>query len=97
VPLDARPQDHRRPELTREARSVDRLRERRIANRVFGRRQSALPVAMIQMRPGRNCVDPVTVERLTYVVEILGRELLRVVELVVVDQVPEPLDRRPDL
>ena len=47
----------------------------------------------VEVEAGRDAVDAVTVERVAHLVEVLRRELLRVVELVVVDQVAEALDR----
>ena len=45
------------------------------------------------MQAGRDAVDAVAAERLAHLIEVLLGELLRVVELVVVDQVAEPVDR----
>jgi hypothetical protein len=50
----------------------------------------------VEVQAGGDAVDPVPVERLADLVEVLVRELLRVVELVVVDQVAEPVDRAPN-
>ena len=48
------------------------------------------------MRAGCDGVDAVAAERSAHVLEVLLGELLRVVELVVVDEVAEPVDRAPD-
>ena len=42
-------------------------------------------------------VDAVPAERLAHLVEVLSAKLMRVVELVVVDQVAEPVDGAPHL
>ena len=86
---------HLRAELGGE---VDRLPgelECRRARRLVGGAESALREARVEVEPARDAVDPVAVERLAHLVEVLRRELLRVVELVAVDQVAEPLDCRP--
>jgi hypothetical protein len=44
------------------------------------------------VEPGADRVDAVPVERLAHLVEVLVRELARVVELVVVDQVAQAFD-----
>src|SRR5205823_6671263 len=41
----------------------------------------------------RECVDVMTVQGRPHLVEVVGRQLLRVVKLVTVDQVAETLDR----
>src|SRR3954451_5439707 len=46
------------------------------------------------MQAACDAVDAVAVERLLHLFEVVGRELLRIVELVVVHQVAEPLDSR---
>src|SRR3954447_16813755 len=46
------------------------------------------------MQAACDAVDAVALERLLHLFEVLGRELLRVVELVVVHQVAEPLHSR---
>ena len=43
-------------------------------------------------KPAGDAVDVVAAERRADLVEVVGRELVRVVELVAVDQVAEPLD-----
>ena len=81
------------------ARSIASLRQaqRLRARRVVGRREAALREARVEMEAARDAVDAVAVERLLHLLEVVGRELLRVVELVVVHQVAEPLDCRPHL
>ena len=75
---------------------VDRLAgepQRLRARLVVGRAEASLAEAGIEVQAARDAVDAVPVERAADRLEVLGRELLRVVELVVVDQVAEPLDR----
>src|SRR5258705_6879352 len=49
------------------------------------------------MEAARDAVDAVPVERLLHRFEVLAVQFLRIVELVVVHQVAEPLDGRPHL
>ena len=51
----------------------------------------------VEVETGADRVDPVAVERVADLVEVVVRELGRVVELVVVDQVAEAFDRRAHL
>jgi hypothetical protein len=93
VALDPRPDDHLRAALGGEVDRLPRQPQGVLAEGVVGRDERALAEARVQVQPARDAVDPVPVERLAHLVEVVGRELLRVVELVVVDQVAEPLDR----
>ena len=96
VALDPGPDDHLGAGLARE---VDRLPGQAkgfLSRRVVRRTERSLGEARIEVEPARNAVDAVTVERLAHLVQVLRRELLRVVELVVVDQVAEPCNRRPN-
>ena len=70
----------------------ERLVERLAADRVVRRREPALAEARIQMRARGDGVDAVPAERAADLVEVLLGQLLRVVELVVVDQVAEAGD-----
>ena len=96
VALDAGPEDHVRADRRGEVGRAERLGERRVAHRVVGRREAALAEQRVQVGTGRDRVDAMAGERLANVVEVLLRELLRVVELVVVDEVTETLDCAPD-
>src|SRR5262249_3963484 len=49
------------------------------------------------METGRDAVDAVPAEGAAHVVQVPGRQLLRIVELVVVDQVAQPFDGATDL
>ena len=73
VALDSRPEDHLRAELARERGHVERLGERRAPHRVVGGGEAALAVAGVQVRSGRDGVDPVPVERLAHRVEVVAR------------------------
>ncbi len=61
------------------------------------RRQPALPEPRVRMQPGADRRDAVAVERVAHLVEVVRVELARIVELVVVHQVAEPLHRTPHL
>ena len=97
VALDPRPDDHLGAELAREGRSVEGLGERRRPDGVVGGAQAALAEQRVKVQSGRDAVDPVPVECLPDGRQVLPVQLLRVVELVVVDQVAEPGDGRVDL
>ena len=97
VALDPGPDDHVRSELAREIDCLLRQAQRLRARRVVRRREAALREARVEMETARDAVDAVAVERLLHLLEVVGRELLRVVELVVVHQVAETLDCRPHL
>ena len=58
--------------------------------------EPALAEDRVEVQPAREAVDVVPVERVAHLVEVLGGELVRVVELVAVDQVAEPVDRAAD-
>ena len=92
VALDAWPEDHLRSDLAGEACRSQSLGQRVRAHRVVGRRQAALAEARVEMRTGTDGVDAVPAERLAHVVEVLLGQLLRVVELVVVDQLAQAVD-----
>ena len=97
VALDPGPDDHLRADVGRE---VDRLAcqpQRLRARLVVGRAEASLAEAGIEMEAARDAVDAVPVERATDRLEVLVRELLRIMELVVVDQPAEPFDGGADL
>src|SRR4029077_524181 len=93
VALDPGPDDHLRADVAGE---LDRLAcdpNRLGASRVVRRRQATLRETWIEVQAAGDAIDAVTVERLLDLLEIVAVDLLRVVELVVVHQVAEPLDR----
>ena len=96
VALDPGPDDHLGAGLAGEVDRLAREPERLLARRVVGRAEGSLAEARVEMEPARDAVDAVPVERLAHLVQVLRRELLRIVELVVVDQVAEPCDRGAD-
>ena len=96
VALDPRPDDEVGAELAGEVGRLERPLERLLADRGIGRDEAALPKARIEMEPGADGVDPVVAEHAPHLVQVRRRELLGVVELVVVDQPLESLDRAGD-
>ena len=90
VALDARPQDHLGADVAGEIGGVEPFLEGVPAHRVVGRREPALAVARIEMGARREGVDAVPRQGRADIVEVVPRELLRVVELVVVDVALEP-------
>ena len=86
-----------RAELAGEVGGFERQPHRLCARRGIGRDEPAAAEARIEMEPAGDGVDAVFAECLANLVDVLGRELLRVVELVVVDQVAEPVDRAAHL
>ena len=92
VALDPGPADHVRADLAGELGGLARQPPRLRARRGVGRDEPAPPEARVEVQAGADRVDPVPVERLAHLVEVLARELARVVELVVVDQPFEPFD-----
>src|SRR6266404_3723872 len=95
VPLDPRPDDHARPHLAGEVDSLPRQPERLPPHRVIRRAEAAPAEARVQMQTGGDAVDPVPRQRLLHLGQIVLPQLLRIVELVIVDQVSETRDRRP--
>src|SRR5205807_1260075 len=69
--------------------SSDRAPLRLLANLLVGRDEPASPEAGVEVEPRGDAVDPVAVERSAHLVEVLLGELLRVVELIVVDLLAE--------
>jgi hypothetical protein len=96
VALDPGPQDHLRADGRREVGGAERLIQGCAPDlRVRGRERSSAE-AGVQVRPGRDRVDAVLPEHGAHLLEVVLRELLRVVELVVVDEIAETLDRASD-
>jgi len=92
VALDPGPDDEVGAERAGELGRGDRAPLRLLANLLVGRDEPASPEAGVEVEPRGDAVDPVAVERSAHLVEVLLGELLRVVELVAVDEVAEPLD-----
>ena len=97
VALDPGPDDEVRVELARELRRRDRAPHGLVANAVIGRAEPAATEHRVEVKAGRDAVDPVPVEGVAHGVEVVLGELLWIVELVVVDQPVEPVDRAADL
>ena len=97
VALDPRPDDQVRADLAGEVGGVERELQRLVAHRVVGRGEAAPPEARVEVQPAREAVDAVAVERLAHLLEVVAVELVRVVELVVVHQVAEAVDRAAHL
>jgi hypothetical protein len=97
VALDPGPHDQLGADLRRELDGVERDLQRVAPDEVVGRAQAALAEARVEVQAGRQAVDLVAVERGAHVVEVLGVELLRVVELVGVHEVAEARHRAADL
>ena len=96
VALDPGPDDHRHAELARELRARDGDLHRLAAHRRVGVDEPAAPEPRVEVQPAGQAVDVVVgAERVADRVGVLLVQLLRVVELVAVDQVAEPVDRPP--
>ena len=80
------------PSSAGEVDRLERAADRLVAHRVVGRAESALAEERVEVQAARDAVDVVAAERRAHRVEVLGDELLRVVELVAVHQVAEALD-----
>ena len=63
--------------------------------RVVGRHEPALAEARVEVEARRHAVDVVPAERVEHLVEVVLVQLLRVVELVAVDEVAQAVDRAP--
>ena len=92
VALDPGPEDEVRADLAREVDRLERERESGVAHGVVRGRETALAEPRVEVQPGADGVDAVPVERGPDVVEVLCRELLRIVKLVVVHQRAEAFD-----
>ena len=93
VALDPGPDDEVRAEPAGELGALAREPQRLLADAVVGRGEAALAEARVDVQARGDAVDVVAVERVAHLVEVVARELPRVVELVAVDEVAEP--RRP--
>ena len=93
VALDSGPDDEVGAELARE---VDRVEGSLHGFGARGRVRRDEPTSSeprIEVESRRDAVHGVVAERVADVVEVLGVELLRIVELVVVDEISQPVDR----
>ena len=97
VALDPWPDDHAPADLRGEVDRLERQPQRLVAHPVVERAEAAALEERVQVQAARDAVHAVAVERAVHLVELLVRDLLRVVELVVVDEIAEPLDRRTHL
>ena len=93
VALDPRPDDEVRAELAGERGRLARELSCRSPRVGVRGDEPAAAEARIEVEAARDAVDPVTVEHVAHSVDVLRRQLLRIVELVVVDQVAQPVDR----
>ena len=92
VALDSGPEDHLRADRPGEVGGRERFGERGVADAVVRGGEPPAAELRIEVRPGRDCVDAVVAQDAANLVEVPLRELLRVVELVVVDEIAEPVD-----
>ena len=92
VALDAGPEHEVRAQRAGEVGALERQAQGLGARGRIGIDEPAAAEARIQVEAGAERVDPVPGERRAHLVEIVGRELVGVVELVVVDQVAEARD-----
>ena len=90
VALDPGPDDEVRAELAGEVGRLERAPHApRSRTPSSGETSPPLPKRRVEVQPARDAVDVVAAERVADLVEVVARELLRVVELVAVDQVAE--------
>src|SRR4029450_5995135 len=92
VTLDSGPDDHLRADIAGKGESFLGQAQRLSAGRVVGRAKTTLTEPGVEMETARDAVDAVSVECVPDSFEVLAGELLRVVELVVVDQVAKSFD-----
>ena len=92
VALDAGPQHEVRAQRAGEVGALEREAQRLRPGRGIGVDEAAAAEARIEVQARAERVDAVPVERRAHLVEVVRRELGRVVELVVVDQVAEARD-----
>ena len=93
VALDPRPDDEVGAELAGEVDRLERSPNGLVTRRRVRRDEPALAEPRVEMEPRRQAVHVVPVECASDLVDVPRVQLLRVVELVAVDQVSEPLDR----
>jgi hypothetical protein len=96
VALHARPDDEVRADRACELGRRDRAATGLRARLRIGRDEAATAEARIEVEAARERVDVMRAERLTDLLEVPLVELARVVELVAVDQVAEPVHGPPD-
>ena len=95
VALDPRPDDEVGAELAGEVDRVKRLSQRLRPRRGVRRDEAASAEARIEVHTTCKAVDVMPVQGAADLVQVVLRQLLRVVELVAVDQVSETLDSLP--
>ena len=93
VALDPRPADHVRADRAGHLRRLAGDPSRLGAHRRVGRDEPAAAEARVEVEARADRVDAVPVERVAHLVEVVPVQLAGIVELVVVDQVAETLDR----
>ena len=98
VALDRRARDQVRAERRRRSPRPRRtIRRASRAQARVGVDEPAAAEARVEVQAARDAVDVVVAERRAHLVEVVVGELVRVVELVAVDQVAEARRRRGDL
>ena len=93
VALDPRPDDEVGAELAREVDRVERSLHGLGTRGLVRRDEPTSSEPRVEVKSRRDAVHGVVAERVADVVEVLGVELLRIVELVVVDEISQPVDR----
>ena len=93
VALDPRPDDEVRAELAGEVDCLEGPLHGFGSRGVVRRHEPSPPEARVEVEARRHAVHVVVAERREHLVAVVGVELLRVVELVPVDEVAEPVDR----
>ena len=91
VALDPGPDDEVGADVGGQVDPFRREPERLGPRRVVRRRETAFGKEWVKVQAARDAVHAVAVERLLHLFEVLAGHFLRIVELVVVDQVAEPL------
>ncbi len=92
VALDPGPDDEVGAELPGEVDRIERPAQCLRPCRFIGRHEPTAAEACIEVQAAREAVDVVSVECVADLVQVLRRQLLRVVKLVAVDQVSEAFD-----
>ena len=95
VALDPGPDDEVGAEPAREVSGGDRAALGLAPHLGIGGAEAAAAEERVEVEPGRDAVDAVVAQYPAHRVEVVLGELLRVVELVVVDQPLEPVHRPP--
>jgi hypothetical protein len=95
VTLDPGPDDEVRPERAREVGGRDRAATGLLPRLLVRRREPAAAEARIEVQASRDAVDVVVAELFAHFVQVFLGELLRIVELVAVDEVAKTGDGPP--